>query len=157
MDDIGSLLKKFRGVPERLERTLSIAVRMAADDASNEAKQNHDYTDRSGNLANSIGPDGPTGSFRNNDLEAIVSAGAGYALFVEQGTKPHVIKPRFRKALRFPTPAGFAFAKGVKHPGTKGRYFIKGAVEKTLPTLVNSYVPDAVELAFVQAGFARGG
>jgi hypothetical protein len=130
---------------------------MSADEAATEAKANHDYIDRSSNLTNSIGPDGPTGSFRNNDLQAIVSAGAGYAVFVELGTKPHVIKPKYRKALRFPVPGGFAFSKGVKHPGTRARYFLKGAVDKTLPTLVTKHVPDAVELAFVQAGFARGG
>jgi Bacteriophage HK97-gp10, putative tail-component len=157
MDDIGSLLKKFKGVPERLERTLSIAVRMAADEAANEAKANHDYIDRSSNLTNSIGYDGPTGSFRNNDLEAIVSAGAGYAVFVELGTKPHVIKPKYRKALRFPVAGGFVFSKGVKHPGTRARYFLRKAVDKTLPTMVQEHVPNAIELAFVQAGFARGG
>lgn len=156
MDDIGSLLKKFRGVPERLERNLAIAVRMAADEAAGEAKSNHDYTDRSSNLTNSIQPDGPTGSFRNGDLQAIVSAGAGYAVFVELGTRAHVIKPKFRKALRFPTAGGFGFAKRVNHPGTRARFFLRNAVQKTVPEMVNRIVPDAIELSFVQAGFTRG-
>lgn len=154
--NIHDLLTKFAGVPERLEKNLSIAVRMAAEDASNEAKRNHLYKDRSSVLTNSIGPDGPRGSFKAGNLHAIVSAGAGYALFVERGTKPHVIKPRHRKALRWPGPAGFVFSKGVKHPGTKPYRFLENAIRATIPKLTNELVPDAIELSFVQAGFSRG-
>jgi len=157
VDDLKSVLQKFKGVPERLEKTLSMALRMSADEASGEAKERHDYTDRSSNLTNSIGYDGPTGSFRNNDLEATVSAGAGYAVFVELGTRAHVIVPKYRKALRFPVAAGFMFARKVNHPGTRARYFIRNAVQRTLPNLVEKHVPEAIELAFVQAGFSRGG
>lgn len=157
MDDLKSVLQKFKGVPDRLERTLSMALRMSADEAAGEAKERHDYTDRSSNLTNSIGYDGPTGSFRNNDLEAAVSAGAGYAVFVELGTRAHVIVPKYRKALRFPAAGGFVFARKVNHPGTRARYFIRNAVQATLPRLVSNHIPDAIELAFVQAGFTRGG
>lgn len=44
---------------------------------------------------------------------------APYALFVHWGTRAHLIKPRRKKALRWPAGGAFAFAKGVKHPGTK--------------------------------------
>lgn len=62
--------------------------------------------------------------------------------FVSRGTKPHIIKPRYKKALAFPTgyqphtkPSGPSYsgpgvASGptvvrdhVHHPGTKGRHF----------------------------------
>ena len=46
---------------------------------------------------------------------------APYATFVHWGTKPHLIKPNKKKALRWPSGgSGFVFAKFVKHPGHKG-------------------------------------
>ena len=68
-------------------------------------------------------------------------ASASYAAYVERGTRPHVIRPRNRKALRFPADAGSArlsgsprtggrvrFAKRVQHPGTKAKpYMLPGA------------------------------
>lgn len=53
-----------------------------------------------------------------------ISAGgqmAPYTKFVHDGTRPHVIKPRNKRMLRWPTGgAGFIFARQVNHPGYKG-------------------------------------
>jgi HK97 gp10 family phage protein len=152
-NDLTGLLATFKALPGKLDKNLRVAVRMAADAAANEARQNHDYEDRSSVLTNSIEPDGPSGSFAGGDLSATVSAGAPYALWVEKGTKPHVIKPKHRKWLRFPIEGGFRFAKQVQHPGTKPTLFLSNAVEKTMPKLTNEMIPDAVELSFLQAGF----
>lgn len=63
-------------------------------------------------------------------------AGAGYAAYVEFGTKAHDIVPRRAKALRFAVGAGrrlsgsprsgapVIFAKKVHHPGTRPRPFM---------------------------------
>ncbi|MEN9489627.1 MAG: hypothetical protein RJA63_76 [Pseudomonadota bacterium] len=45
---------------------------------------------------------------------------APHALFVHWGTKPHKIKPKNKKMLRFPVGGKFAFAREVNHPGYKG-------------------------------------
>lgn len=45
---------------------------------------------------------------------------APHAVFVHWGTKPHVIKPKKRKALRWSSGGEFAFAKRVNHPGYIG-------------------------------------
>lgn len=50
-----------------------------------------------------------------HDLQA-----APHALFVHWGTKPHKIKPKNKKMLRFPVGGQFAFAREVNHPGYKG-------------------------------------
>ncbi|HEY3406777.1 MAG TPA: HK97 gp10 family phage protein, partial [Propionicimonas sp.] len=73
---------------------------------------------------------------------AIVYARAGYAAYVELGTRPHVIRPRNKKFLRFtakgaaarlsgaPTRGAirkggaYAFAREVHHPGTKPQPFL---------------------------------
>lgn len=52
------------------------------------------------------------------------------AVYEHDGTRPHIIRPRNRKALRFPAsgsrPGGVAvvFAKQVRHPGTTGSRFL---------------------------------
>lgn len=60
-----------------------------------------------------------------NDLQR-----APHARFVHWGTRPHVIRPKKRKALRWPVGGTFAFAKKVNHPGYEGdAYFVKAAAE----------------------------
>lgn len=96
---------------------------------------------KTGNLARSIEPG------RLTDTEAQVIARARYAAYVEHGTRPHIIRPRNRKALRFAANAGgrrlsgrprvgasVVFATIVHHPGTKPQPYLipaaKAAVEK---------------------------
>lgn len=45
---------------------------------------------------------------------------APHAIFVHWGTRPHVIRPKTRKALRWVSGNEFVFAKIVHHPGYKG-------------------------------------
>jgi len=45
---------------------------------------------------------------------------APHALFVHWGTRPHVIKPKNKKSLRWVSGNRFIFAKFVNHPGYKG-------------------------------------
>lgn len=53
---------------------------------------------------------------------------APHAMFVHWGTKPHTIKPKDKKALRWPAGGGFVFAKSVEHPGYEGDpYLVKAA------------------------------
>lgn len=54
-----------------------------------------------------------------------------YVEFVIHGTKPHTIKAKNKKALRFSSLGKFIYAKSVQHPGYKGDDFMQKAVEKT--------------------------
>lgn len=45
---------------------------------------------------------------------------APHAVFVHWGTRPHVIRPKRKKALRWPAGGKFVFAGVVNHPGYKG-------------------------------------
>lgn len=61
---------------------------------------------------------------------------ARHALFVHWGTRKHPIpkpgKPMRKKALRWPTSDGFAFAKHVNHPGYKGDPWLVQAGEEAI-------------------------
>lgn len=57
-----------------------------------------------------------------------VEATANYAPFVEEDTRPHVIRPRHGKVLKFRIGGRVVYAKIVHHPGTKGQHFLAKAV-----------------------------
>lgn len=63
-------------------------------------------------------------TFHGVDLEARVGANpsgstVGYGLFHHEGTKPHVIKPKNAKALKFKIGRRTIYAAIVHHPGTR--------------------------------------
>jgi len=70
-----------------------------------------------------------------------------YALFVEYGTVPHVIKAKNAKALHWKSGGKDVFAKWVNHPGTKAQPFIrnsfyhklKGIIEKSAELHLDDY------------------
>lgn len=63
------------------------------------------------------------------DVEGIVGAKAKYALFVHDGTRPHVILPRHAKMLAFKGRSGkMVFAMKVHHPGTLPNPFLERAL-----------------------------
>ena len=81
---------------------------------------------RSGRLRNSGKVDGVTS--RGMQAEGTVSFTAPYAVFVHEGTRPHVIRPRYARALRFEMDGRTVFAAKVHHPGTAPNPFLANAV-----------------------------
>jgi hypothetical protein len=67
---------------------------------------------KTGNLGRSIGIGRVSATY------AETKATANYAAFVEQGTRPHTIVPRTRKALRWPATGSATLAGGVKSGGS---------------------------------------
>lgn len=63
---------------------------------------------------------------------------APYARFVHDGTRPHVIEPDKKRALRWPVPGGFRFAKKVNHPGYRGDAWLRRAANQALPIFERS-------------------
>lgn len=51
-----------------------------------------------------------------------------YAPWEHDGTRPHLIRPRIRKALRFPVGGTVVFSQLVHHPGTQGSHFLLRAL-----------------------------
>lgn len=49
-------------------------------------------------------------------------------MYVIKGTRPHVIRPRYRKALKFRVQGRTVFARVVHHPGTKANDFLTKAL-----------------------------
>ena len=52
-----------------------------------------------------------------------------YAPYVEFGTRPHIIRPRRARALRFEVEGRTVFAMYARHPGFRGRFFVRRSIE----------------------------
>lgn len=50
--------------------------------------------------------------------------GANYVMIEEEGSRPHIIRARRRKALRIPVGGAVIFRRQVRHPGTVGTHFM---------------------------------
>lgn len=89
---------------------------------------------RAGNLRRSI----LVGRVSDNYAET--RATANYAAAVELGTKPHVIRPRTKKALRFKSGGAVVFTKRANHPGTKAKPFMVPGAKKAVEDLGADFI-----------------
>lgn len=118
IDISGSAQAFFRQAPERIRRAGLLACKRMAEtyveDIHDWIGAGRAFRPRTGHLEQSI-------SWRPLPNGAEVYAQAGYAGYVERGTKPHVIRPRpGREALRFTgAGGGFVIRRSVRHPGLK--------------------------------------
>lgn len=66
----------------------------------------------------------------------LVKASAKHAIYIEEGTRPHIIKAKNAKALRFFSGDKPVFVKQVNHPGTKASPFMEPALSDNIPDFV---------------------
>jgi hypothetical protein len=149
---VDGLEDMVEGLLPELDRQLDRAMVGAVDLVANEAKRR--APSKTGELTLSIAGT-VHGSFSSETLVGVVSAGAPHALAVEDGSRAHVIRPRFRRALRFAMgggAGGFGYAKKVDHPGTAPQPFLEPALESSIPDIDGEF-DAAVKLAKRKAGF----
>ena len=83
---------------------------------------------RTGRLRSSIRADPPRiFSFRGS---LTVGSDLEYAAAVNDGSRPHIIRPRTKQVLRFQVGGQTVFARVVHHPGTKGVHFLDRALRE---------------------------
>lgn len=121
------------GVQQQLARLVpksEQAVLMLAERVHELAIAGAEKHRKTGAMVGSLGH-GPTkipGGWKNGaDLQR-----APHAVFVHWGTRPHVIKPKNRKALRWASGGGFIFTRFVNHPGYKGDPFLINAANQAI-------------------------
>lgn len=138
---------EFRGLPQLRKRLHAIQdgkviLGRLQTDTVYEAKRL--VPRKTSNLGRSIRPGYLSRS------EALVQASAAYAAYVELGTRPHVIRPKHARSLRFPASGvkttlggrartgevrrlgagAYVFAGEVHHPGTKPQPFLVPGAKK---------------------------
>jgi len=111
-------------VMERSEQFLRAFVSAATTEAQRLAPE------RSGRLKRLIVSD-PVRRSGQWSLESGISGLANYSAPVHEGARPHVIRPRNARALRFEVAGGrIVFARRVNHPGNAPNPFIRNAVHR---------------------------
>lgn len=115
--DRASLRRTFSGASRR-------ELRIAAGQVVNRAKIFAPVD--TGRLRASV--DYRTSSFFSLRPKAHVFSDVEYAPFVNDGTRPHIIRPKNAKALRFRVNGQVVYARVVHHPGTKARPFLDRAL-----------------------------
>mgnify|MGYP000962579460 FL=1 len=99
--------------------------------------QRQEAPKKGGQLAQKIKP-------RFEPLKGIVEALASYSLYVHEGTRPHIIRPkslgyRGHKGGLGNRKTGFGVYNLVHHPGTKPNRFMTRSVEKAMPNIINYF------------------
>ncbi|MFG2873289.1 HK97 gp10 family phage protein [Streptomyces sp. NPDC048338] len=71
-------------------------------------------------------------SRRTFTLKTVWTVGSDvyYAPYVNDGTRPHVIRPKTKQALRFKVGGRVVFARVVNHPGTRPQPFLDRALRE---------------------------
>lgn len=98
-----------------------------------EAKRNAKWTDRTSHARQSIhsGVEG-----RGRELTLYLAHGVKYGAFLEEGTPPHIIKPKNKKALYW---KGASHpVKQVNHPGTKAYPVLEETLRNNKDKLANA-------------------
>jgi hypothetical protein len=128
IEGLDAIRQEFaRLVPEVRQRVLNGMAQVAFDTAQRQA----DTHTKTGALARSLRlrPEGDSAWIIDHNLQS-----APHAVFVHWGTRPHVIRPRQKKVLRWAggtgRGTGFIFASFVRHPGYSGDpWLVKAADE----------------------------
>ncbi|MDX2813447.1 hypothetical protein PV410_12920 [Streptomyces sp. PA03-5A] len=116
--DQGRLARLLRARGGIAERKLSQRTRRVASIAEREAPGGMgDYVDWHIE-------EGPRG------LQGVVTCDHPAVRFVLDGTRPHLIRPRRAKALKFEVGGRTVYAKLVRHPGSRANNFMHRALEQ---------------------------
>ena len=126
-DELSNKLTRLVETRGGLPRVLEVF----ADRIFNYALEGAGKHSKSGWLVRSLG----SGAAKTGDLEYQIShdlQAAPQALFVNFGTRPHEIRPKQKKVLRWVNGGNFIFSKLVHHPGYKGDAYFPASTENAL-------------------------
>lgn len=122
IDGIAAIHDNFKRIDAALNKT---AITRTAQDVAEYVRNESDKHTKTGALVQSVYQKRIDGGFEiGHDLQR-----APHAVFVHWGTKPHVIKPKTKKALRWSSGGAFFFAKEINHPGNKPDQWMKRAAD----------------------------
>ena len=124
--NVGAVRRQHALFMRGFEQALDQDVEDAADEAKQRVWQSNDLKHRTRNLARST----KTKIIRTKSGRIVkVQNDAKYAKAVNSGSRPHVIRAKRGKALRFVVGGKVIFRRQVMHPGTQPTLFLKRATE----------------------------
>jgi hypothetical protein len=127
--DAEATLDAFRASPKTTAEEIRRALLESCRLVQSESRAKHKFRSKTGMLEKAI--DYKVDAAKCKGIISIDSAVAPYGHWVHTGTKAHDIFPKSKKSLRWVNKNGFAFAKHVRHPGTKPDEFLYQAAERS--------------------------
>jgi hypothetical protein len=94
---------------------------------------------RTGAYRASLGQGGTGNIRRLRPGNATFGSRIHYAQILEGGSKPHVIRPRTKKALAFPGRGGMVIRRSVNHPGTRPYHILRNAARSGRGRIARAY------------------
>ena len=145
--DDSSIRKMAKQFPSALEKAIQLTalelhrnIVIEAPKGTRGATDTDPGVSRTSRLAGSWHPE------KISKLEWGLWSNVVYRMMVQTGTKPHDIRPKTKKVLRFKVKGEVVFARIVHHPGTKANPYITRAIEATkkrLPEFADKAVKEA--------------
>lgn len=123
--NITETIDSINAIFEHLDTDLEKSLKKTAQHIQDETERGADTHTVTGALVNAV----KSGTINGGYWVGVDTQAAPHALFVHFPTRPHLIKPKKKKALRWAGNGFFHFSKGVQHPGYKGDPFFYDAVE----------------------------
>jgi HK97 gp10 family phage protein len=135
--DVNKLAAAFKKAPLIAVSEYSKAIERSAFKIESDAKRNAPVNKGSGGgtLRQSIS------SRMTGNASAVIESRAKYSAYVDQGTRPHIIRATNAKVLANRRTGQF-FGKVVRHPGTKKNPYFTKAVEGNI-----GYINDQLKTA----------
>lgn len=140
LQDADKLIRTFKAAPGIAHTEYLAALESTARFVEDKAKHDAPVGNYKGggSLRQSIK------THRYGNTGFVVKVNSLYGVYVDQGTKPHVILPRYKKMLAFKVDGKWVRAKRVNHPGTKANPFFSNAVDAANP-YANQEMQNAME------------
>jgi len=97
-----------------------------------------------------------TGSLKRSIMTSVsyptatVTEQEKYGRMVEEGTRPHIILPKSKKALFWK--GAFSPYKVVHHPGTKANPFFQRGIDRSKDAMLDPFIKVAEKLVTMMAG-----
>lgn len=127
INGVNALKDELRSIPKNLEASVLRQMSQIAYEQMQDGATRHN---RSGALFASV-YNRSTGQGADREVGHDPQR-ASYAPFVVFGTRPHIIQPSKKKALRWAGNGRFYFAKWVKHPGYVGDDYVTRAADEAI-------------------------
>lgn len=138
LKNIDEIKAKLSKMPQAMTKELGTAVKQTISKVQRETIKEAPVNKGSGggNLRQSIT------SQMTGSASGKLEVGSSYGVFVHEGTRPHTIYPKNKKALANVRTGQF-FGRKVEHTGTRANKFLQRAVQNS-ETEVQNFFSDAV-------------
>ena len=134
--DVSALVRTLRNATDKMPGRLREAIDISVRDVQERARKNHRFVTRTGDAETSIKT---SVDVDGGHLTGTVYTALPHAVFLHEGTPPHVVVPRTKMALRWSDGGSFVFAKRSQVAGIQGDPYLYNALAEERASIVSRF------------------